>query len=267
MSFKTPTTVEETEDNHRDYQPSPKKFEIIDVTESIARDCREHGHVIDTSHGQDLKRLSPDWAGGHVASSPSLPSDQELRALDRSSSLAGRSPQTSLSTASPSNKIEFRTWRDNTPTSQQADAASNLLYLSQTNLQPSTFLASRAANTPPSVPGPTSPDCDDAPIHLDDALVSGTSYHQLHSTLRRHLFQESRSSAPTRACTPEENDGLLNDLSDEPRPLPASTGELYSDERFILSEEQEFQLWRNWIEEVSPWVSLPDEATKLQNSN
>jgi hypothetical protein len=253
------------EDGQHNRSPSspPKQFRIIDVTESIARECRDQrGSGTDCNEGAGTRRgLLPEWAHTQASVTSSLQPDLGVRGetieqpVYNSRSLIVPSPHSSFSMVSPVNDPELESCRVPTPSSQQADAASNLLYLSQNCLPPTTFIEDRDVHTPLLIPELSSPTDSHTPFHLDDALVSGTSYQQLQSRLRHHLFQESRSCAPTRACTPER--AVLDGLPEEHQPFPISPDKIHDDERFILSEEQECRLWRNWIEEVSPWVRLP----------
>jgi hypothetical protein len=100
---------------------------------------------------------------------------------------------------------------------------------------------------------------------LDDGIfMPGTSYLALHSALRSHLFDTSRSVLPTR-CTSPEATGLANsgsrarvprysvpEASCMQRVLPLSTRATFVE----LSQEEEFELWTNWTDEISSWVRI-----------
>ena len=150
----------------------------------------------------------------------------------------------------------------NTPLPQQAEhAASHLLSLGQRDPQKTSPVVAEtspdANNTidPNAREGdPFNPQISDYPF--DDGLfLPGSAYLDLHSTLRHHLFQESRSNAPTRCTTPcdlddELNDGASSHIRDERQNAPEDDLPLVE-----LTPEQETLLWVNWLEELAPWVS------------
>jgi hypothetical protein len=111
---------------------------------------------------------------------------------------------------------------------------------------------------------------------LDDGIfLPGSSYYELHSTLRNHLIQEVKSNGPTRPCSPAgampENDlatgtNALPSRFPSPDPAVRTPRELSSDrEPPQLSGEDECALWKNWFEEISPWVDKFDNERHFQH--
>ncbi|KAG9254501.1 C6 zinc finger domain-containing protein [Emericellopsis atlantica] len=131
---------------------------------------------------------------------------------------------------------------------------------------------SRGGRSEP-VPGPLPPLGDDdllqfPPPYLqvftpegsleDGVFMPGSAYAELHTTLRHHLIQEVRSNVPTRAATPE--DQPLPDSSEE-----SARASLAPVDTPLLTSEEEIVLWRNWIDEVAPWLDKFDNLRHFQN--
>ncbi|KAK1762061.1 fungal-specific transcription factor domain-containing protein [Phialemonium atrogriseum] len=111
----------------------------------------------------------------------------------------------------------------------------------------------------------------------DDGIFRpGSVYHELHSTLRNHLIHEVRSSGPTRPGTPAlESQGRapretadVDALNSAEPPSAAEWPASLSDdnEAPALSQEEECLLWKNWIEEISPWVDKFDSQRHFLHS-
>ncbi|RBQ96796.1 hypothetical protein VDGD_00765 [Verticillium dahliae] len=106
----------------------------------------------------------------------------------------------------------------------------------------------------------------------DGIFLPGSAYHELHSTLRNHLIQEVRSNVPTRPGTPTQ--GVENVYKEHSvRSGTSSTNDevliqndLASDhEPPRLSKQEEIVLWKNWFEEISPWLDKFDNQCNFQN--
>lgn len=105
----------------------------------------------------------------------------------------------------------------------------------------------------------------------DGIFLPGSAYLEFHSALRSHTFYAARSAFPSRCCTPERPETAhttraegqsvqecvtLNPHTSEPvsslddvalsRPTPRLSE---------LSQQEEFELWKNWVDEIGPWVS------------
>ncbi|TDZ18009.1 Transcription activator AMTR1 [Colletotrichum orbiculare MAFF 240422] len=108
----------------------------------------------------------------------------------------------------------------------------------------------------------------------DGIFLPGSAYHELHSTLRNHLIQEVRSNGPTRPASPVSGehcrrrsiDGGSGNNSSGEGP-DAAAGEISSDhEPPFLPLEEECALWKNWVDEISPWLDKFDNQRHFQHS-
>lgn len=97
---------------------------------------------------------------------------------------------------------------------------------------------------------------------FDGIFLPGSAYFELHSTLRSHMFDTARS----RACSKEP---VLNyELPDGDDIIAGSTWNT-KDSRLLgpgshpststpkaaeLTIEEEYRLWKNWTDEIAPWV-------------
>lgn len=111
----------------------------------------------------------------------------------------------------------------------------------------------------------------------DGIFLPGSAYLEFHSTLRNHTFQAARSTFPSRCGTPErpptrqghDNEGGQTDLAEnDEEPLETSReGTAISavpTPSFVeLTQQQEFELWKNWVDEIAPWVrTSPQRGSK-----
>jgi hypothetical protein len=118
--------------------------------------------------------------------------------------------------------------------------------------------------------------------YLDDSVfLPGSAYLDAHSTFRNHLIQEVRSNAPTREVTPDTTrigqvwGGVqANYASDVARHItetPLDTTPVNEpDATYIsppqLSPDEDFELWRNWLDEVAPWIDKFDPERHFQRT-
>lgn len=97
----------------------------------------------------------------------------------------------------------------------------------------------------------------------DDIFLPGSAYLELHSTLRSHMFDSARSIAPTRQHSPEYQ--AIPDETQENAPGNASFFAPREHASFIsslaptpgmveLAQQEEYELWKNWTDEIGPWV-------------
>lgn len=277
-SPQRPTTVDSS-------ISQPAQYSILDVTDSVKRDYHHdarddwgsmppqeggpylqspelayHHHFVPPTperHRDEavpsphvppamLGRLHANAGSDHGKGSPKNgPSSLMARRGRDLSAIPHPSPQSDatfvLETLSPSTHRP-----DTTPSSQQTEhAASQLLSLSQAS-PTSPILAKHTS--PQTLRQPFPPYIPLEPDSEEDSLfIEGSAYLDLHSTLRHSLIQESLSAEPTRCATPSSDGGDVatdnyRDTGDEPD--------------FILTKEQEAILWVNWLEEVSPGVSV-----------
>ncbi|KAI8160564.1 Transcription activator AMTR1 [Colletotrichum sp. SAR 10_70] len=107
----------------------------------------------------------------------------------------------------------------------------------------------------------------------DGIFLPGSAYHELHSTLRNHLIQEVRSNGPTRPGSPASGQNSRRRSIDassgenSSAEAPEATGEISSDhEPPFLPLEEECALWKNWVDEISPWLDKFDNQRHFQHS-
>ncbi|KAM6536114.1 hypothetical protein FALCPG4_005632 [Fusarium falciforme] len=162
-------------------------------------------------------------------------------------------------------------------------AVANLLYLSQRG-------AGSAAQSHPAPSVSSMPISSltldpmmDAPFEFMDQMITpegsydagiflpGSAYHELHSTLRNHLIQEVRSNGPTRPASPWSGQNSRRrsvGSGDEPKAAeetPEPAGDVSGHEPPFLVVE-ECALWKNWIDEISPWLDKFDNQRHFQLS-
>lgn len=203
----------------------PIQYNILDVTDSVTREYYHDDQK--NGGGASQSRSNPPPAVAHRDGDlqrPSHPSPPEIRR-----------PGTyfpSASAASPSRQAEH--------------AASNLLSLGQTSPFTTSTIGSDGSpevSNYPHLPPASAAEMTDA--LNGDIFRPGSTYLNLHSTLRHHIVQESRSMGPSRADSPYE------DYDDDDSAVGAGSEEGAD---FSLTEEQEWVLWVNWLDEVAPGV-------------
>lgn len=92
-------------------------------------------------------------------------------------------------------------------------------------------------------------------------FLPGSTYRELHTTLRNHIIHTARSNAPTRSGTPESqpNLGLFSPETSRPQGdgLPSDNCFSFSETHKPpeLTPRREYILWKNYIDELAPWVS------------
>lgn len=85
-------------------------------------------------------------------------------------------------------------------------------------------------------------------LNSDGSLLPGPTYFGLHNTLRDRLIQESlsRPSTPSPSCE--------DDVDIQPS-MQADRLDHGDGSALNLKPDEEYLLWKNWIDEVCPWVS------------
>ncbi|KAM0306365.1 hypothetical protein ACHAPM_000931 [Fusarium culmorum] len=240
----------------------PKEFEILDVTDEVIRDY----NGAETDEGEeDRSNLTGSYTQSRNHGRPSLIFSE--RPSDTSSNTTGgyvsiRTPPV-IDVSSPAS--QRRT--DN--------AVADLLYFSQNG----------QSHHPVEIDPTIHVSMDTVPIDIiteypyidqlqpftpegvseDGIFLPGSAYHELHSTLRNHLIQETRSIAPTRSTTPhveveaEPEDAPLDETEDT---LPIN--DFQSSQAPLLSQQEECALWKNYFDEIAPWLDKFDRDRHFQ---
>jgi hypothetical protein len=100
----------------------------------------------------------------------------------------------------------------------------------------------------------------------DGIFLPGSRYQALHNTLRNQVFLTARSAEPSREASPLRNVPTASEIPNQnTASLPVRTftlggaagSELISDTNVVLTAHQEYVLWKNWVDEISAWVSSP----------
>jgi hypothetical protein len=238
----------------------PREYEILDVTAEVIRDY-------DMPSPPDMDENCPfddtrDLDIGLHHGQDGSPSMSSLAMDRRSSTLHAPSPGIYGQTEASSLPNET------SPASvrQTESAVANLMYLSQSGR--SQLAVDHPLESPLSQM-PFNMVLNDYMDHYqaftpegpfeDGVFLPGSAYHELHSTLRNHIIQEAKSNAPTRPATPEHSH--VESVSHE-ADLPAT--DLVMDMP-TLGKDEEILLWRNWIDEIAPWLDKFDSNCHFQH--
>lgn len=98
----------------------------------------------------------------------------------------------------------------------------------------------------------------------DGIFLPGSTYLELHSTLRNRIFDTARSTQSCRDASPRipiDAEDVIDSYAqidyeaasiqpEDPISTPASTP-LFAE----LEQQEEYKLWKNWVDEIGPWVS------------
>lgn len=241
-----------------------RDFEILDITTEIIRDYKgsSPAQSDDDAESPAIRKLSTGSAqqGDLISSASSSTARDSNLSLD--SRRLGPGLPLHVDDASPSASRQ-----------QTESAVANLLYLRQGG-QPDAIDA--ALHDPlGAVPMDIITDYIDQfqaftpdGAFEDGIFLPGSAYHELHSTLRNHLIQEVRSNAPTRPCTPHVTEDTRGDYTidgdtDELHLVPESIS-LPSVDPPLITKSEEIILWRNWFDEIAPWLDKFDNARHFQ---
>lgn len=82
----------------------------------------------------------------------------------------------------------------------------------------------------------------------DGIFLPGSEYLELHSTLRNRLILEGRSGTPGPTSNPDQAS----------RPTDTATAG--------LSKLEEYMLWKNWLDEIAPWLDKFDTQQHFQHT-
>ena len=240
----------------------PREFEILDVTAEVIRDydMPSPPDIEEDCRSQDPRDSDIGLHHGHHES----PATSSF-ALDGSSTLHAPSPDIF------GQPEETLLPNETSPTSvrQTESAVANLMYLSQSGraqLVVDHQLGSPLSHVPLDMAVNDYIDhyqafTPEGPFE-DGVFLPGSAYHELHSTLRNHIIQEVKSNAPTRPVTPEnshpdtvnnEADFTVGNVTDLAADMP------------MLNKDEEILLWRNWIDEIAPWLDKFDSDCHFQH--
>lgn len=173
----------------------PREFEILDVTDEVIR----------------------DYNGAETEEEDNETSDDRARTSTsgRSNLIVGARPRAANNTPSGYVSIQRPPVADiSSPTSQRQteNAVADLLYFSQNgqshssvDIDPTLQVSMEAVPIDMIADYPYIDQMQaftPEGISEDGIFLPGSAYHELHSTLRNHLIQQTRSIAPTRLTTP-----------------------------------------------------------------
>ncbi|CAM1507474.1 Fc.00g071150.m01.CDS01 [Cosmosporella sp. VM-42] len=239
----------------------PREFEILDVTSEVVRDYHTPSMLFESDEELDVRPVNGRNGGSNGGTSRS--STLRVRGSRSDSSFIAGTPNTT----SPSSQR------------QTESAVANLLYLSQGG-QPEQSPMDPALQVPmdsllmdtiAEYPYMEQMQAFTPEGMSDDGIfLPGSAYHELHSTLRNHLIQEVKSSAPTRAATPRfdaesgQDTSTIDDDVGEMIQVLEDPPVRYGDSP-LLSDDDECSLWRNWFDEVAPWLDKFDRDRHFQN--
>ena len=249
----------------------PRKFQILNVTSEVIRDYDDSSLSVDS--GYPNAQVDEIEADAHPAPDQSTPDGRNLDAAADSLPLHG-----SIFTHGsdflnvPVSSILPEQFSPSS-TRHTESAVANLLHLRQGDRFSSASdgpLPEALGSMPMemmtdylgSMQGLT-PDGS-----LDDGVfLPGSAYHELHSTLRNHLIQEVKSNAPTRLPSPTgslPNAGSSREESEQVTPESLEPPATVVEPPF-LSKEEEIILWRNWFQEIAPWLDKFDNECHFQH--
>ncbi|ETS79305.1 hypothetical protein PFICI_09158 [Pestalotiopsis fici W106-1] len=249
-----------------------RDFDIINVTSEVIRDY--WNDVLETpgnrglANGYSQGTLSPN---GMRASSSG--SDQEL-------------PAYTIDSSAISDQVESSLMHHGTPGDQGSETtprtyemlhsiAAGLLDLGRPI--PASELAGGATQSYSPLDNtllPLEPQCKPSTAEQsyeddpeDGLFVPGSAYFEFHSALRNHTFQAARTAVPPRhgahssTQTSRGNSSRVTPINLATATLidPGDTRRTELSAQFHnLSPHEEYELWRNWIEEIAPWLDKFD---------
>ncbi|KAL9563665.1 hypothetical protein ACKAV7_012333 [Fusarium commune] len=235
----------------------PREFEILDVTDEVIR----------------------DYNGAETEEEDNETSDDRVRASTsgRSNLIVGGRPRAANNTPSGYASIQRPPVVDiSSPTSQRQteNAVADLLYFSQNGQSHSSVDIDPALRVPmEAVPIDMIADYPyidqmqaftPEGISEDGIFLPGSAYHELHSTLRNHLIQETRSIAPTRSTTPHIEVESSGGVSLEENEVTIPIQEFQPSQTLLLSQQEECSLWKNYFDEIAPWLDKFDRDRHFQ---
>lgn len=232
-----------------------REYEILDITAEVIRDYRvpSSPDEDDTEHHLRERDSEYDLGGEWECESPA----QSSPAMGSSSATTMRPPPNVLYGPSGDEKSP-------SSTRQTERAVANLMYLSQgggSESQTSPLNAAPMSLVMADYMDPVQAFTPEGPSE-DGVFLPGSAYHELHSTLRNHIIQEVQSNAPTRQVTPDTSS--RSDTIHLEADLSISAIVDASEPQQVLDKDEEIFLWRNWIDEIAPWLDKFDRDCHFQ---
>ncbi|KAM5354455.1 hypothetical protein ACJ41O_001104 [Fusarium nematophilum] len=242
----------------------PREFEILDVTAEVIRDYNAPEQLLES----DEDEAERPGNGRSAVSNPrvSVRPARLVRVNSTTDSYFSGPTASIIDNSSPSSQ-------------RQTDSAvADLLYFSQSG-QPSQHQTHVEVDPALQVSMETIPMdiITEYPyvdqiqaftperISEDGIFLPGSAYHELHSTLRHHLIQETRSNAPTRPPTPRLDDSAQGSSTvDDEVDVALQVSDFQPSAGIQLSEGEECFLWKNYFDEIAPWLDKFDRDRYFQ---
>jgi hypothetical protein len=111
-------------------------------------------------------------------------------------------------------------------------------------------------------------------VAFDDGIfLPGSTYQELHTTLRNHIFNTARSIAPTRHGSPVNGVDYGSQAAQIHQQgfVTAATNLIERNQLNNISprvpeltQHEEYELWKNWIDEVAPWVCTERNPQRIK---
>ena len=111
----------------------------------------------------------------------------------------------------------------------------------------------------------------------DSVFLPGSAYLDAHSTFRSHLIHEVRSNVPTREVTPDQplmeqawpleadcHSGVMGRST--PISMENNISAIPTIPSLQLTQEEELLLWKNWLDEIAPWIDKFDNDRHFQHT-
>ncbi|KAM0433329.1 hypothetical protein ACHAPT_004205 [Fusarium lateritium] len=231
----------------------PREFEILDVTSEVIRDYNAPSSLLesedDEADGRTVGRSIPLNTGSNARPT-------RLRPLN----------------SAPDNHLAPSTVENSPSTQLQTESAvADLLYFSQSGQTAQTqprVAIDPALQVPMDMEYPYIEQIQaftPGDLSEDGIFLPGSAYHELHSTLRNHLIQETRSVAPTRSTTPRlDVNSTQGSSAIAETEATLQTPDFYPSPSPLLSEEEECSLWKNYFDEIAPWLDKFDRDRHFQ---
>ncbi|KAI8666035.1 Zn(2)-C6 fungal-type domain-containing protein [Fusarium keratoplasticum] len=231
----------------------PREFEILDVTSEVIRDYNAPSSLLesedDDADARPMGRSIPTNVGsnarptglGHLSNAPG--SYLTPPAVESS-------PSSQRQTESAVADLLYFSQSGQTTQSHSRVAIDPALQVSMDIEYP--YMEQIQAFTP-------------GDMSEDGIFLPGSAYHELHSTLRNHLIQETRSVAPTRSTTPRlDVNSTQGSSTIAETDVTVQIPDFHPSTTPLLSEEEECALWKNYFDEIAPWLDKFDRDRHFQ---